>query len=110
MNLEENNCTPCHTPASALTEEKINTLMKELSGEWHHNPKGHLERTLSFDNFSEAMAFANKVADAAERQGHHPDLHISWGKCEIEIWTHFLNGLSENDFYLASKIEKLIKP
>ena len=53
------------------------------------------------------MAFVNKVADLAEEEGHHPDMHVHYGKLEIELWTHAIDGLSENDFILAAKIDNL---
>jgi 4a-hydroxytetrahydrobiopterin dehydratase len=52
------------------------------------------------------MNFANRVARIAEEEGHHPDLRVSWGKCVVELWTHAINGLSENDFILAAKVEE----
>ena len=53
------------------------------------------------------MSFANKICKISEKEGHHPDLFISWGKCRVEIWTHKVNGLTESDFYLAAKIDKV---
>ncbi len=108
-NLENKTCTACHGSESTLNESQIGTFMKELKGGWSRNQKGHLEKAYPFKNFADAMGFANKITDIAEAQGHHPDLHITWGKCDVEIWTHFLNGLTESDFYLAAKIEKLLK-
>ena len=60
------------------------------------------------DNFIGAIKFANEVAEIAELQNHHPDLEISWGKCKVKIWTHRINGLTENDFILAAKINSLL--
>lgn len=54
-----------------------------------------------------AMTLANKIAEIAEQEGHHPDLHIRWGELRVEIWTHAVNGLTENDFILAAKIDSL---
>ena len=68
--------------------------------------KAHLRLTRR--NFLEAMAFANKITAVAEEEGHHPDLHISWGKVGIELSTHAIKGLSENDFILAAKIDTLV--
>jgi 4a-hydroxytetrahydrobiopterin dehydratase len=80
-------------------------LLRDLGDGWRLNADGHLERTYVFANFANAMAFANKVADIAEAADHHPDLHIAWGKCRVEIWTHQIDGLSERDFSLAAKTE-----
>ena len=76
---------------------------------WRLNPDGHLERAYAFKNFAEAMAFANKVADIAEDESHHPDLYIAWGKCKVEIWTHKISGLTESDFYFAAKADRTFK-
>jgi len=54
-----------------------------------------LERTYPFKNFAQALEFANAVGAIAEAEGHHPDLHIAWGKCKVEVWTHKINGRSE---------------
>ena len=53
------------------------------------------------------MDFVNKVANIAEEEGHHPDMYVSYGKCVVVLWTHAINGLSENDFILAAKIDKI---
>jgi 4a-hydroxytetrahydrobiopterin dehydratase len=57
-------------------------------------------------DFRQAMVFANKVADIAEAQSHHPDLSIAWGKCKVEVWTHKIRGLTESDFYFAAKADR----
>ena len=66
-----------------------------------------LERTFTFGNFVEALAFVNRVGEVAEQEGHHPDIYLSWGKVEIRIWTHKINGLTESDFILAAKIDRV---
>lgn len=81
-------------------------LLDELGDEWGLNEKGHLVRQFSFYNFIDALAFANRVGEIAEEQAHHPDLHVAWGKCGVEVWTHKINGLTESDFYLAAKISR----
>ena len=70
---------------------------------------GHLYKKFKFKNFLEAMKFVNKVAEIAENEGHHPDFCVHYNKVEIEIWTHAINGLSENDFIVAAKIDKVLK-
>lgn len=84
---------------------RTSELLRELGDRWQLNSEGHLERTFAFTNFAKAMAFANKVAVIADTEDHHPDLHIAWGRCSVEIWTHQINGLSERDFSLAVKVE-----
>ena len=85
---------------------KARDLLGQLSPGWQLNQEGHLERTYPFTNFVRALEFANKVGAVAEAEGHHPDLHIAWGKCRVEIWTHKIQGLTESDFYLAAKADR----
>ena len=85
---------------------KARDLLAQLSPGWQLNQEGHLERTYPFTNFVRALEFANKVGAVAEAEGHHPDLHIAWGKCRVEIWTHKIQGLTESDFYLAAKADR----
>ena len=92
-----------------MEESRAEELLRELDDGWRLHPDGHLERAYAFKNFAEAMAFANKVADIAEDQGHHPDFYIAWGKCKVEIWTHKISGLTESDFYFAAKADRTFK-
>jgi 4a-hydroxytetrahydrobiopterin dehydratase len=69
--------------------------------------RASLNARVQISGFSAALAFTNKVGQLAEAQGHHPDILLSWGKAEITTWTHSINGLSESDFILAAKIDKL---
>jgi 4a-hydroxytetrahydrobiopterin dehydratase len=87
---------------------RADELLRELDDGWSVNPDGHLERTYSFPNFVEAIAFANRVGEIAEAQNHHPDLHVAWGKCTVEIWTHKIQGLTESDFYFAAKADRAL--
>ena len=73
------------------------------------NDNGHLERTYTFKNFSQAMAFANRVAQVADVEDHHPDLHVTWGACTVEIWTHKISGLTESDFFFAAKADRALE-
>ena len=66
-----------------------------------------LSRAYTFPDFKMGLEFVNRVGEIAERQGHHPDVHLSWGRVEIEIWTHDVGGLTEQDFLLASQIDHL---
>ncbi|MDQ6824591.1 MAG: 4a-hydroxytetrahydrobiopterin dehydratase, partial [Candidatus Eremiobacteraeota bacterium] len=66
-----------------------------------------LQKTYSFPDFKKALDFVDRVGALAEQQQHHPDLHLSWGKVAIEIWTHKINGLTESDFVLAAKCDQL---
>src|SRR5262244_2837918 len=107
MGLADKACIPCRGGVPPLEISKALDLLKELDSGWELTYNGkHLERVFPFKNFKEAMAFANQVGDIAESEGHHPDLHVGWGKCRIEIWTHKIDGLTESDFYLAAKIDR----
>ena len=66
-----------------------------------------LVRSYTFPDFQSGLHFVNRVGAIAEEQGHHPDIHLSWGRVEIETWTHDAGGLTEQDFLLASKIDRL---
>jgi 4a-hydroxytetrahydrobiopterin dehydratase len=82
-------------------------LLRETPG-WALSPDGRvISRTFTFKNFIRAMVFANAVSDIAELEQHHPDLHISWGKVVVELSTHSIKGLSENDFIVASHINEI---
>jgi 4a-hydroxytetrahydrobiopterin dehydratase len=89
-----------------MAKDRAQALLRELNDGWRLNADGHLERAYAFEDFAQAMAFANKVADIAEHEGHHPDLHVAWGMCKVEIWTHKIKGLTESDFYLAAKADR----
>lgn len=107
MSLADQKCVPCRGGVPPLSESRVAELLGEIGAAWQLNMAGHLERVYDFPDFASALAFANRVADVAEAEGHHPDLHISWGKCRVEIWTHKINGLTESDFYLAAKADRL---
>jgi 4a-hydroxytetrahydrobiopterin dehydratase len=66
-----------------------------------------LARTFTFPDFQKGLDFVNKMGAIAEKQGHHPDVHLSWGSVEVETWTHDAGGLTEKDFLLASRIDQL---
>lgn len=105
--LYEKTCVSCQGGMPPLTARVTKELLTELGKEWTLNKARHLYKEYRFKNFMDALHFANQVGDLAEEEGHHPDLKIAWGLCAIEIWTHKVNGLTESDFILATKIEKL---
>ena len=105
MNLTQKKCKPCEGNMPPLAEERANELLKQIP-EWEIK-NGHVFRQFKFKNFKEAIAFVNKVAEIAEQEGHHPNISINYNKVAIELWTHAINGLSENDFILAAKISNI---
>ncbi len=107
MGLADNKCVPCRGGVPPLPADRVQELLKQLNQGWQLNAAGHLERLYTFKDFAQALAFVNKVGAIAEEEGHHPDLHLAWGKCKMEIWTHKINGLTESDFYLAAKGDRV---
>ncbi|MCH8004578.1 MAG: 4a-hydroxytetrahydrobiopterin dehydratase [Nanoarchaeota archaeon] len=105
MELTQKKCTPCEGNEAPLSLEEANKLFEQIPS-WDLKDN-QVYKKFKFKNFKEAMEFVNKVADIAEQEGHHPDISIHWNIVEIELWTHAIKGLSENDFILAAKIDKL---
>jgi len=99
-------CVPCRGGVPPLQGKEIELLRVQLSG-WEVVMEHHLKKNYGFANFREALAFVNRVGDLAEEQGHHPDICFGWGTAEITIYTHKIDGLTESDFILAAKIDKL---
>lgn len=106
--LSSKKCVPCEGGTPPLSHDQIESLRREISSEWRVIDEKKLAREFTFKNFVEAMAFVNRVASIAEEQKHHPDLHIFYNKVTVELWTHAVGGLSENDFIVASKINQLV--
>jgi 4a-hydroxytetrahydrobiopterin dehydratase len=105
MKLQEQKCVPCHGGMPPLSREDAIVMHEEIP-EWTLRDNA-VERTFTFKDFREAMKFVNKVAETAEQEGHHPDIHIYYSKVRIELTTHKIKGLSENDFILAAKINNI---
>jgi 4a-hydroxytetrahydrobiopterin dehydratase len=106
MGLADKQCVPCRGGVPPLPEGEQQTLLGELGGDWGFNAAGHLERRYDFEDFAQAIGFADRVGIIAELEGHHPDLHVGWGYCTVEIWTHKIGGLTESDFILAAKARR----
>jgi 4a-hydroxytetrahydrobiopterin dehydratase len=102
-------CVPCRGGVPPLKGEELASLEKQVNG-WKVMEGHHLAKTLKFPDFREALKFVNQVGALAEEQGHHPDIFLAWGRVEITIWTHKINGLTESDFILAAKIDRLATP
>lgn len=105
MDLTQKKCKPCEGGVPPLTEEQANDLFKQIPS-WTIKD-GHVFKQFKFKDFKEAMAFVNRVAGIAEQENHHPNILISYNKVDIEVWTHSINGLSENDFILPAKIDDI---
>ena len=109
--LLEKKCVPCEGGVKAFDISEIHKYQKKVDG-WDviKNEKEiyFLEKNFTFKNFLESQNFVNEVGKISEDEGHHPDISFGWGYAKITITTHAIEGLSENDFILASKIDKKI--
>ena len=106
--LAKRKCVPCEGGIPPLTKAEAEALMPELSGWMLIDEANLLAKGFRFKDFVETMKFVNQVAAIAEEEGHHPDMTVSYGSVTIELMTHAIGGLSENDFIVASKVD-LIK-
>lgn len=107
VDLAKKRCAPCERGTIPLFRPQAEKLLKEIKN-WSLSPDGKsITKLLTFKNYSEAMDFANRITPIAETEGHHPDLSIGWGRVGIVLSTHAIGGLSENDFILAAKIDKI---
>ena len=108
MTLHQKSCVPCERGAPSLTEKAEDELFRELS-QWELDRSSihRLARQFSFGTFMEAVGFMNSIAIMAEDEGHHPSMRVDYRKVTIELTTHAVNGLSENDFIMAAKIDRI---
>jgi 4a-hydroxytetrahydrobiopterin dehydratase len=106
IRLAEKTCIPCKAGTPPLKPEEVAPLMELLDGGWLLVDGDRLEKEYRFKNFRRALDFVNRVGDIAEHEGHHPDIHLSWGKVRVALWTHVAAGLTENDFILAAKSDR----
>ena len=105
--LSDKHCLPCEGGVPPLPQKESETLLKEVS-KWILHENKEIRKTYSFENFHEAVAFVNKVAIIAEQENHHPDINLRGYKyVDVRVSTHTIGGLSENDFILASKIDRV---
>ncbi|CAN5672652.1 4a-hydroxytetrahydrobiopterin dehydratase [soil metagenome] len=104
--LADRTCVPCRGDTPPLEGTELEELHQQLP-EWEVVEEHHLRREFSFKNFREALAFVNRVGEVAEEQGHHPNIRFTWGWAQVEIFTHVIDGLTESDFVLAAKIDRL---
>lgn len=107
MDISKKKCKPCEGDIASLNQNEVVEFKKFIQDDWNLEEDKKLTKKYSFVNYKHTMDFVNKVALLAEEEGHHPVMHVYYGKVVIELWTHAINGLSENDFIMASKIDKL---
>lgn len=108
--LSKKKCKACEGDVEALFCEQSEELLKQLSSDWMLIDQCRmLARTFTFKDFAQALAFANKIGEIAEAEQHHPDLTVGYGNLGVELTTHAIGGLSENDFIVAAKIDEIKK-
>jgi 4a-hydroxytetrahydrobiopterin dehydratase len=105
--LADRQCVPCRGGVPPLEGEKLAGFARQVPG-WQVIEGHHIERRYEFPDFAKALAFVNRIGEVAEQQGHHPDLFLTWGEVKVKLFTHKINGLSESDFILAAKIDRLL--
>jgi 4a-hydroxytetrahydrobiopterin dehydratase len=105
--LASRSCVPCRGGVPPLRGEALLALQKTLEGAWSVVREHHLEKDYSFPDFRSALDFTVRIGEVAESEGHHPDVYLSWGKVRLQIWTHKIDGLTESDFILAAKADRL---
>jgi 4a-hydroxytetrahydrobiopterin dehydratase len=104
--LADKTCVPCKGGVSPMKGRELEQLLKHFP-QWKAVNEHHITRTYTFPDFKQALDFVNHVGAVAEEQGHHPDILLTWGKAEVTLWTHKINGLTESDFIMAAKIDRL---
>jgi 4a-hydroxytetrahydrobiopterin dehydratase len=103
--LADRQCIPCKGGIPPLTAEQIQPLLAQLDG-WLVVDSHHLHKRYKLENFTAALALVNRIGAIAEEQNHHPDLALAWGRVDVTIWTHKINGLTESDFVFAAKCDR----
>ncbi len=106
MDLLNKKCIPCEVGGAPMDTNAIAIFIRDLK-DWKVIENTKISKDFIFKNFKESMIFINQVADLAEGEGHHPDIHVYYNKVKIELMTHEVNGLTENDFIVATKIDKI---
>lgn len=104
--LASKKCVPCKGGVPPMKGRELERISKLLP-KWNVIKEHHIVRNFSFPDFKQALDFVNRVGEVAEKEGHHPDILLAWGKAEVTLWTHKIDGLSESDFILAAKIDRL---
>jgi|SRR5690349_13803094 len=104
--LADKQCVPCRGGVPPLKGKDLEKLHESVRG-WTVANEHHLQRDFKFPDFKQALEFVNRVGALAEEQGHHPDISLAWGKVGVTLWTHSIDGLTESDFIMAAKIDRL---
>ncbi|MDR3478808.1 MAG: 4a-hydroxytetrahydrobiopterin dehydratase [Gammaproteobacteria bacterium] len=108
--IDQKHCVPCEGGVCPLDNTESNSLLKELTSWQISADNKHISRDFRFKNFYQTMAFVNAIAWMANLENHHPDLEVGYNHCLVRYTTHAIDGLSENDFICAAKVDTLFKP
>lgn len=106
--LASKDCVPCLGVVPPLPRAEQDALLRSLDG-WTISAAGHLEKTYAYEGFRPGLEFVKRVGEMCEKQGHHGDIHLGWGKTRLEVWTYKIGGLVEADFIWAAKADALWK-
>jgi 4a-hydroxytetrahydrobiopterin dehydratase len=104
--LTKKKCAPCAAGVNPMKGKTLVEWKQQLGAGWSIVEEHHLEKEYRFKNFQGALDFTCEIGGVAETEGHHPTIILTWGKVTVKIWTHKINGLSENDFILAAKCDR----
>ena len=105
--LAQRSCQPCEKGTPAMSSQQI-AEYSSATPEWKVKEGKRIQCRFDFPDFQSALALVNRVGQVAEAEGHHPNINFTWGKVDISVWTHVMDGLSENDFILAAKIDRVV--
>jgi 4a-hydroxytetrahydrobiopterin dehydratase len=105
--LADKQCGACKSGEAPMSPDGFSAFTRQLDAGWAIQENHYLEREFRFPDFKSALRFTNAVGYLAEEQGHHPDIILGWGVVKLKLWTHSVNGLTENDFVMAAKIDRL---
>jgi 4a-hydroxytetrahydrobiopterin dehydratase len=106
LQLADKQCVPCRGGVPSIKGQELVKLHQSIPL-WTVEEEHHIRREFRFPDFKQALDFVNRVGALAEEQGHHPDILLAWGRAQITLWTHKIDGLSESDFIMAAKIDRL---
>jgi 4a-hydroxytetrahydrobiopterin dehydratase len=104
--LASQSCVPCRGGVPPIEGAALRSILQQVP-KWSAVNEHHITRAFTFPDFKQALDFVNRVGDVAEHEGHHPDILLTWGKAEITLWTHKIDGLTQSDFIMAAKIDQL---
>lgn len=106
--LADQHCAPCNAETSPLPESEAAARLDQLAARWTIDKDGKLVASLDFKNYGATVAFVNAVAYIARREKHHPDITFGYNNCQITLITHAIDGLSDNDFIVAARVDRLL--